>query len=169
MNPNTAPKKAETRIDRTKTKAKRLFLNFGSVFSLWEETACSVLFSKELLLDISIFFYFHHAGCAFGFSSNRLGEFIQRGELLQEQPPALSKKIRTIFLHSTTVVIAIYSIDIADTGQLSITSWQLQSPHSSAITLDFPFSILKTFAQRDSHVPHPMQISSFTFGFGILL
>jgi len=62
-----------------------------------------------------------------------------------------------------------YSIDIALTGQLSTTSWQLQSAHSREITFDFPFSTLKTFGQRDSQAPHPMQTSSFTFAFGIIL
>jgi len=60
-----------------------------------------------------------------------------------------------------------YSKVMALTGQLSTTSWQLHSAQSSAITFDFPFSILKTLSQRDAHVPQPMQRSSFTFGFGI--
>jgi hypothetical protein len=59
---------------------------------------------------------------------------------------------------------------MADTGQLSTTSWQLQSArHSSEITTDFPSSILNTFGQRDSQVPQPMQRSLFTFAFDINL
>ncbi len=61
-----------------------------------------------------------------------------------------------------------YSIEIALTGQLSTASCKSQSPHSSVTTCDFPFSILKTLLQRDSHVPHPMHKSSFTIGFDIL-
>jgi len=61
-----------------------------------------------------------------------------------------------------------YSIEIALTGQESITSWQSQSPQSSATTLDFPFSSLKTLGHKDSQVPHPMHKSSLTFGLGIL-
>lgn len=63
----------------------------------------------------------------------------------------------------------IYSIEIADTGQLSIVSWILHPSVSWETTFDFPSSILKTFGHRDSQVPHPMQSSSFTFGVGIVL
>lgn len=58
-------------------------------------------------------------------------------------------------------------MEIALTGQLETTSAQSQSPQSSEITWDFPFSILNTFGQSASQVPQPMQISSFTLAFGI--
>jgi len=60
-----------------------------------------------------------------------------------------------------------YSTEMALTGQLSITSWQLQSPQSSEVTIDLPSSILNTFGQSDSQVPQPIQISALTFAFGI--
>jgi len=60
-----------------------------------------------------------------------------------------------------------YSKEIALTGQLSATSWQLQSTQLSFITQDFPFSTLKTLGQRASHAPHPIHNSSFTTGFDI--
>lgn len=58
---------------------------------------------------------------------------------------------------------------MALTEQLEIISSQLQSPQSPAITFDFPFSILNTFGQSASHIPQPMQSSSFTAAFGIKL
>jgi hypothetical protein len=56
---------------------------------------------------------------------------------------------------------------MALTGQLLTISAQSQSAQSSEITCDFPFSILNAFGQRASQVPHPMQSSSLTIGFGI--
>lgn len=60
-----------------------------------------------------------------------------------------------------------YSREMAFTGQELTTSWQLQSPQSSAITFDLPFSTLNTPGQSDSQVPQPMHKSSFTFALGI--
>lgn len=55
-----------------------------------------------------------------------------------------------------------FSAEIALTGQLEMISSQLQSAQSSDITFAFPPSILNTFGQSASHVPQPMQRSSFT-------
>jgi len=62
-----------------------------------------------------------------------------------------------------------YCREIAFTGQLSTTAWQSQSPQSSVRTFAFSFSTLKTLGHNDSHVPQPMQISSFISTFGISL
>jgi hypothetical protein len=76
----------------------------------------------------------------------------------------------SVFLVLDIWTLTYYSIEIALTGQLVTASLQSQPAfsQSSPITWDFPSSTLNIWGQSASQVPHPMQISSLTFGFGII-